>query len=201
MIAAILFAGLSTLVVQPSLPETPGAPGFSGTWERDPDRSDDAQEKMRAAFERMQEEMERRGRGGFPPGGPPPGGPPPGGRPPGGRPPSGPESRGGGPGQVPEELYVEHEDGELRLDDGDRLQIFYLDGKKHRRAMPNGAKLETVAAIAGRIVNIEEKLERGKIERKIELSEDRRSMVITLNIKIGNMKEPVLIRTVYGRVE
>ena len=60
---------------------------------------------------------------------------------------------------MPEELYVEHEDGELRLD-GDRLQIFYLDGKKHRRAMPNGAKLETVATIAGRIVNIEEKLER-----------------------------------------
>jgi len=102
---------------------------------------------------------------------------------------------------VPEELYVEHEDGELRLDDGERLQIFYLDGEKHRRAMPNGAKLETVATIAGRVVNIEEKLERGKIERKIELSEDGESMVITLNIKIGNMKDPVLIRTVYERVE
>jgi hypothetical protein len=193
MITAILLAGLSTLAFQETSPETQNAPGFSGTWERDPDRSDDAQEKMRAAFERMQEEMERRGRGGMPPGGPPPGGPPPGGRPQGGR--------GGGPGQVPEELYVEHEDGELRLDDGDRLQIFYLDGKKHRRAMPNGAKLETVATIAGRVVNIEEKLDRGRIERKIELTEDGESMVITLSIKIGNMKDPVLIRTVYERVE
>jgi hypothetical protein len=191
MITAILLAGVSTLGAQPSSPETPDAPGFSGTWERDPDRSDDAQEKMKAAFERMQAEMERRGRGGFPPGGPPPGG----------RPPGGQEGRGGGPGQVPEELYVEHEDGELRLDDGDRLQIFYLDGQKHRRAMPNGAKLETVATIAGRVVTIEEKLDRGKIERKIELAKDAESMVITLNIKIGNMKEPVLIRTVYERVE
>ena len=191
MITAVLLAGLSTFAVQTPSPETPGAPGFSGTWERDPDQSDDAQEKMKAAFERIQQEMERRGRGGPPPGGPPPGG----------RPPGGPEGRGGGPGQVPEELYVEHEDGELRLDDGDRLQIFYLDGEKHRRAMPNGAKLETVATIAGRVVNIEEKLERGKIERKIELSEDGESMVITLNIKIGNMKDPVLIRTVYERVE
>ncbi len=191
MITAVLLAGLSTFAVQTKSPETPGAPGFSGTWERDPDQSDDAQEKMKAAFERMQQEMERRGRGGPPPSGPPPGG----------RPPGGPEGRGGGPGQVPEELYVEHEDGELRLDDGERLQIFYLDGEKHRRAMPNGAKLETVATIAGRVVNIEEKLERGKIERKIELSEDGESMVITLNIKIGNMKDPVLIRTVYERVE
>lgn len=191
MITAILLAGLATHAFQETSPEPRSTPGFSGTWERDPDQSDDAQEKMRAAFERMQEEMERRGRGGFPPGGPPAGG----------RPPGGPEGRGGGPGQVPEELYVEHEDGELRLDDGDRLQIFYLDGQKHRRAMPNGAKLETVATITGRVVNIEEKLDRGKIERTIELSEDGESMVITLNIKIGNMKEPVLIRTVYERVE
>jgi len=191
MIGALLLVGLSALPRQSSSPEKPGAPGFSGTWERDPDRSDDAQEKMRAAFERMQEEMERRGRGGPPPGGS--GAPPPGG---GGR-----EGRGGGPGQVPEELEVEHEAGELRLDDGERLQIFYLDGQKHRRAMPNGAKLETVATLQGTVVLIEEKLDRGKIERKLELSEDGESMVITLNIKIGNMKEPVLIRTVYERVE
>ena len=143
MIGALLLVGLSALPRQSSSPEKPGAPGFSGTWERDPDRSDDAQEKMRAAFERMQEEMERRGRGGFPP----PGGPPPGGS-------SRPEGRGGGPGQVPEELEVEHEDGELRLDDGERLQIFYLDGQKHRRAMPNGAKLETVATLQGQVVLI-----------------------------------------------
>jgi hypothetical protein len=51
------------------------------------------------------------------------------------------------------------------------------------------------------VVLIEEKLERGKIERKLELSEDGKALVMTLNIKLGNMKEPVLIRTVYERVE
>ena len=150
MIAAVLLAGLSALPGQSAEPEEPGTPGFSGTWERDPDQSDDAQAKMQAAFERMQEEMERRGRGAPPvPGGPAPGD-------------SGArrEGREGGPGQVPEEIYVEHEDGELRLDDGERLQIFYLDGQKHRRAMPNGAKLETVATLTGRVVFIEEKLDR-----------------------------------------
>jgi hypothetical protein len=189
---AVLLVGLTALAQQPTpSPEMPASTGFSGNWERDPARSDDAQEKMRAAFVRMQEEMERRGRGGPPPGGS--GAPPPGG---GGR-----EGRGGGPGQVPEELEVEHDGGELKLDDGERLQIFYLDGQKHRRAMPNGAKLETVATLQGQVVLIEEKLDRGKIERKLELSEDGESMVITLNIEIGNMKEPVLIRTVYERVE
>jgi hypothetical protein len=192
-IGALLLAGLSGLPQQPSTAETAAPPGFSGSWERDPDRSDDAQEKMRAAFQRMQDEMERRGGGGFPgPGGPPPGGPPPGGR------------RGGGAagaGRVPEELEVEHDKGELRLDDGERLQIFYLDGQKHRREMPNGAKLETVATLQGRTVLIQEKLDKGKIERKLELSEDGKSMVMTLNIKIGNMKEPVLIRTVYERLQ
>jgi hypothetical protein len=195
MIAAILFIGLSAHPARSSSQPPPEASGFSGTWERDPRRSDDAQAKMRAAFEKMQEEMERRGRGGFPGGGgPPPGGPPPGD--PGRR-----EGRGAAPGQVPEELYVEHEKGELRLDDGERLQIFYLDGQKHRRQMPNGAKLETVATLQGRTVLVQEKLERGKIERKLELSDDGKSMVMTLNIKIGNMKEPVQIRTVYERVE
>lgn len=189
MIAATLLIGLTALPQATSSEERPDAPGFSGTWERDPRQSDDAQAKMRAAFEKMQEEMERRS------GGPPPGGPPPGGGGPGRR-----EGRGA-PGQVPEELFVEHEKGELRLDDGERLSIFYLDGQKHRRAMPSGAKLETVATLQVRTVVIEEKLERGKIERKLELSEDGRSMVMTLNIKLGNMKEPVLIRTVYDRVE
>ncbi len=31
-------------------------------------------------------------------------------------------------------------------------RIFYLDGQKHRREMPNGAKLETVATLTGRVV-------------------------------------------------
>jgi hypothetical protein len=162
------------------------SPGFGGRWERNPGKSDDGEAKMRAAFQRMQEEMEKRGRGGLPgPGGPAPGGP-----------------RGGpAPGQTPDELFIEHEKGELRVDDGERLAIFYLDGQKHRRQMANGTKLETVAGVLGRVVSIEEKLDRGRIQRKLELAEDGDSLVITLDIEIGNMKEPVRIRTVYERVE
>jgi hypothetical protein len=190
MTAALLFAALSALLGPP--PETARQEptgGFSGLWERNPEKSDDAQAKMRAAFEKMQAEMERR-RGAFPGGGVPPGGGTSGGR-----------SERRGPGQVPEELEIEHEEGELRVDDGERLQIFYLDGQKHQREMGNGAKLETVATILGRVITIEEKLRRGRIDRKLELSEDGESIVMSLTIKLGDMKDPVLIRTVYERVE
>jgi hypothetical protein len=188
-VLAATLSGLGSLLgpAAQSVPEAAGA-GFSGLWERDPDRSDDAQAKMREAFEKMQAEMERR-RGAFPGGGPPEGGAP------GGR------AQRRGPGEVPEELTIEHEEGELRVDDGERLQIFYLDGQKHRRDMGNGAKLETVATILGRVITIEEKLQRGRIDRKLELAEDGESLVLMLNIKLGNMKDPVLIKTVYERVE
>jgi hypothetical protein len=193
MIAAPLLAALSGLgsLFGPALQSAPEAAGsgFSGLWERDPDRSDDAQAMMRAAVEKLQQEMERR-RGGFPGGGGPPESGAPGGR-----------SQRRGPGEVPEELQIEHEEGELRVDDGERLQIFYLDGQKHRRDMGNGAKLETVATILGRVITIEEKLQRGRIDRKLELAEDGESLVMMLNIKLGNMKDPVLIKTVYERVE
>jgi hypothetical protein len=177
MLAALLIAAL----LAPA--------GFSGTWERDPERSEDAEAKMREAFARMQAEIERRG-GGIP------GGPPPGGGPAGG---SG--ERRARPGQVPEELYIEHGQGELRVDDGERLQIFYLDGQKHRRQLPSGEKLETVATLQGNVVLIDEKMKRGKIQRRLELLDEGETMVWTLVVDLDRMKEPVQIRTVYARVE
>jgi hypothetical protein len=168
----------------------PSVGGFAGTWERDPDRSDDGEAKMREAFARMQAEMERRG-GGIP-GGPPPGG---------GGPAGGAGERRARPGQVPDELYIEHDQGELRVDDGERLQIFYLDGQKHRRQLPNGEKLETVATLQRNVVLIDEKMKRGKIQRKLELLDDGKTIVWTLVVDLDRMKEPVQIRTVYERVE
>jgi hypothetical protein len=144
---------------------------------------------MREAFARIQAEMERRG-GGIP------SGPPPGGGPAGG---SG--ERRARPGQVPDELEIEHDRGELRVDDGERLQIFYLDGQKHRRQLPNGDKLETVATLQGGVVLIDEKMKRGKIQRKLELLDEGKTMVWTLLVDLDRMKEPVQIRTVYERVE
>ena len=168
---------------------------FAGLWERDVERSDDPEEKMQAAMEQMREQMGRGGGGG----GRPPGG--------GGRPGGGGGRRGGGRegggrpdlGNIPDELRVEMDGEEFRVDDGERLRIYYLDGEKHKREMANGMKLETVSELKGHAVVIEEKMERGKIDRKFELSPEGGTMIMTLTVKFGPMKDPVLIKTVYAR--
>ena len=167
--------------------------GFSGVWERNVEQSDDPQEKMQEAMERMREGMSRRGGGGG--GGRSRGGGMGGGR--GGR----GEGGSGRPdlGNVPDELTLELADDELRVDDGERLRIYYLDGEKHKREMANGMKIETVAELKGNAVVIKEKMERGQLDRKFELSPDGGTMVATLTVKFGRMKDPVVIRTVYER--
>ena len=195
MIHVLLFIGLVGLPAQPAQDI-----GFSGVWERDIERSDDPQEKMQAAMEQMREQTGQRGGGGGRPGGgggrPGGGG---GGRPGGG---GGRGERGGGGGRpdvgnIPDELTVELTGEEFQVDDGERLRIYYLDGKKHKRETQNGMKLETIAELKGSAILIEEKMERGKIDRKFELSPDGATMIMTLTVKFGRMKDPVVIRTVY----
>jgi hypothetical protein len=200
----LLLFPLALAMVAPGLspsrsPAQEARPSLAGSWERDPQQSDDASEKMRAALDQMREQMEKR-RGGPPGGGY--GGPPPDG--PGGE----PESRGGGrrPRRagitaVPDELRVELAPGELRVDDGERVQIYYLDGNKHLRELPNGTKLETIATLEGDVVRIAEKLDRGKVDREIGLGPGGKTMISTLTVKMKGMKQPVVIRTVYARVD
>ena len=196
MIHVLLFIGLVGLPAQPAQDI-----GFSGVWERDIERSDDPQEKMQAAMEQMREQTGQRGGGGGRPGG---GGGRPGGGGGGGRPGGGGGrgERGGGGGRpdvgnIPDELTVELTGEEFQVDDGERLRIYYLDGKKHKRETQNGMKLETIAELKGSAILIEEKMERGKIDRKFELSPDGAKMIMTLTVKFGRMKDPVVIRTVY----
>ncbi|HSF14150.1 MAG TPA: hypothetical protein VLK65_01205 [Vicinamibacteria bacterium] len=168
--------------------------GFSGVWERDPERSDDADEKMRLAFERMRTERERGGRPGeLPPGGVAPGET-------GRR--DGPEGRRGGPMEVDsgDELVVEFDGAELRVDRGQRLQIYYLDGQKHKREMPNGTELETTAELRGNSVWIREKMSRGEMLWTYELAPDGQTLVVTSTFELKGLKEPVVIRSVYERL-
>ena len=203
MIRVLLFVGLVGLPAQ-DVQEI----GFSGVWERDVERSDDPQEQMQAAMEQMREQMGRGGGGGGGGGrrgggGGGPGGGGGGGRPGGDGGGGGRGERGGGGrpdiGNVPDELTLELTDGELQVDDGERLRIYYLDGEKHKRETPNGMKLETIAELKGSAIVIEEKMERGRIDRKFELSPDGATMIMTLTVKFGRMKDPVVIRTVYEK--
>ena len=173
--------------------------GFTGNWEMNVEQSDDAQAKMQEAMEQMGQGV----RGGHGGGGRPPGGSGGGGRPSGMGGGRGGRGEGGSSrpdlGNVSHELTLELVDNELRVDDGERLRIYYLDGEKHKRATANGMKLETVAELKGNAVFIEEKMERGKLERKFELSPEGGTMVATLTVKFGRMKDPVVIKTVYEK--
>jgi len=168
--------------------------GFTGAWERNVEQSDDPEEKMKDAMEQMGGRGGGGGRRGGMGGGGRRGGMGGGG--------SGRGEGGSGRpdlGNVPDELTVELLDDELQVDDGERLRIYYLDGEKHKREMTNGMKLETVAELKGNAVVIKEKMERGQLDRKFELSPDGGTMVVTLTVKFGRMKDPVVIRTVYER--
>jgi hypothetical protein len=175
--------------------------GLNGTWERDPDRSDDPRQKMQEAMEQMRGRRGGGRDGGMPPGGGMPGGGMPGGRP--GRPPGGKggPGRGGGPmgaiGTVADTLAIEQDAGELHVDDGTRVRIYYLDGKKHKRELDNGTSLETTASLAGNAVSIEEKMERGEISHKYELSPDGQTLIVTRTLDFG--KDPIVIKSVYDR--
>ena len=171
-------------------------PTLAGSWERDPERSDDAEEKMEAAMQQMREQRGGRG-GGMQPGG---GG---GGMPPGGGGGGQRGERGRQPqmGRIPESLDAELEGNEFRVDTGEQVEIFYLDGEKHKRQLPNGAELETVAEMSGSAIHIEEKMERCKMQRKYDLSPEGQTMIMTLTMKMGGMKNPVVIRTVHVRID
>jgi hypothetical protein len=43
--------------------------------------------------------------------------------------------------------------------------------------------------------------ERGEMQRKYDLSPDGQTMIMTLTMKMGGMKDSVVIRTVYERID
>jgi len=102
-----------------------------------------------------------------------------------------------------ERLQIELTEAELRVEGGSEgLRIFYLDGKQHIRETPNGVKLETRAARSGDRIVIEQKMEQGpEITESYELSPDGRVLVLRLQMEGRPFNVPVVIRTVYDRVD
>jgi hypothetical protein len=199
-ILALNFA-LSFVVAQ----EQPAS--FNGIWERNDEESDDPQEKMKEAMDAMRSRMGGRGDRGGPPGGsmgdPRGMGGPPGG--PGSRPPGGRRGMPGGPGpftQMAPQIETVFKDNEFHVipSDEGKVQIFYLDGKKHKRETANGMKLETTAEKKGQSIIIEQKMERGEIHTTYELAPDGTRMIVTAQFEGGMAKEPIIIRTVYDLI-
>ena len=182
-------------------------PSFTGSWQRDDERSDNPREKMQEAMSSMRDSMGG-GRGGGMPGGGMPGGGA--GMPPGGMPGGGGKGGGKRRGQggmnfaaileAAASIDIEASDGEFRVDDGDSVQIYYLDGEKHKRELDNGTQLETTAVRRGDSIVIEEKMERGDIKRTFEMAPDGKTLIVTTTFEGSRMKDPVVVRSVYDLV-
>jgi hypothetical protein len=180
------------LLVQPARPSA--QQDFAGTWEVNPDESDDPQEKLRAVLANMQKDRGGRGRGG----------PPPEAEDPNER-----QAQLKGMHQglkdlsaAADLLKIELLGNEFQVtsDDGGRVRIFYLDGKKHVRETPDGTKLETLAQWDGKRIVVEQKAKGksgGEILETYELGSDPSVLVVTFRLKIKQLKEPIVIRSVY----
>jgi hypothetical protein len=105
--------------------------------------------------------------------------------------------------QFAEELDIEEESGELRIDDGiGRIRIFYIDGKKHKRQTPGGANLETICTRRGNRIIVEQKLDKdGRIAEVYDISADGNRMTLTVHFESKRFKEPLVVRNIYDRQE
>ena len=171
---------------------------LAGLWELDPEESDDPAEVMRRA---AAEDEDRRGGRGFGP---------PAGRGGMGRGGMGRGGMRGGPGgggvpllSLPDLLEIEADAGELRLVLDERVQILYLDGEEHAREDGRGGRITSVAEFRGGIARVREERELpfGKLElfRTLQATDD--VLVVRTELKMPRRGDPLLLRSVYRRLD
>lgn len=100
-----------------------------------------------------------------------------------------------------EEIILEEEGNELVVDDGyGKVRIFYVDGLKHKRQTPFGAKLETVCTRQGSRIVIDQKLDKwGRISETYIPSSDGDTLIHTVRFESKRFKEPLVIQNSYYR--
>ncbi len=105
--------------------------------------------------------------------------------------------------QFAEELDIVEESSELRIDDGiGRVRIFYVDGKEHKRQTPDGTKLETICSRDRDRVVVEQKLDKvGTITEVYLPSSDGNTMSLMVRFESKRFKQPLIVRNVYERQE
>lgn len=161
-------------------------PGYTGLWYRDDAKSDDPEPKLEAAMQGFIEKMSR-GRSSL----------------------DDVEPRFvkrlrnvlDGFVQYADELYLERNPRDLVVDDGgERVRIYYLDGKEHERQMHDGTRLETVTTVTGGRIQVEMETDDGaKISEAYSLSVDGDELTLTVRLEDDQLREPLVIRSVYTR--
>ena len=197
-VLASVLAGAScfAVVAAPPAASAQSPADLAGLWELDPEASDDPAEVMQRAAADAEERRGARGGRGF--------------GPPGGR---GGMGRGGGRGapggggapllSLPDLLEIEADAAELRLVLDERVQILYLDGEEHAREDGRGGRITSVAEFRGGIARVREERELpfGKLElfRTLQATDD--VLVVRTELKMPRRGDPLLLRSVYRRLD
>ena len=174
---------------------------LAGLWELDPEASDDPAEVMQRAAAEDEDRRGARGGRGFGP---------PGSRGGMGRDGMGRGGRRGGPGgggvpllSLPDLLEIEADAAELRLVLDERVQILYLDGEEHAREDGRGGRIASVAEFRGGIARVREERELsfGKLElfRTFQATDD--VLVVRTELRMPRRGDPLLLRSVYRRLD
>ena len=83
-------------------------------------------------------------------------------------------------------------------DDADNVRIYYIDGKKHTRETPWGAKLETVTKWEGAELHM--KTDGGDLGEVTEVyGFDGGELRFTVRIKLKNVKDEIVVNSYYKR--
>lgn len=184
-----LAAGIGLLTSASTGTAAQAGTDLSGRWMRDPDSSDDAEARIEEAAKGFVDKATKGGRGIL-------------------------------SEEIPEiqksleniislyvhhaeEMTIEEQSGELRIDDGyGRIRIFYIDGEKHKRQTPFGADLETICTRQDRQILVDQKLDKwGRITETFVLSSDGEALIHTVRFESKRFKEPLVIRSSYYRMQ
>jgi hypothetical protein len=101
-------------------------------------------------------------------------------------------------------LEIRQSDKDFRIyDDADNARIYYIDGKKHARETPWGAKLQTVTSWEdGKLHMRTEGKDIGDVDKVDETYDiEGGQLVFLVRIKLKVLKDDVVVRSYYNRVQ
>jgi hypothetical protein len=209
---------LLTVVV---MAQAGGKTQLIGSWNFNPDQSDDAQQKVQQA---QQSSQRGTGGGAYPQGGGYPGGggyPTGGGNPGTGGYPSGGMGRGGlggsGMGRSgvespdarvssqewaklaanPKYINITQHDDQIVITDSDHTRILYPDGKKHKGTDESGDKTSTKTEWQGDELIAETKIGSGKLTDTYQVSSDGKQLIVVSRYENSSLSGQLSIRRAY----
>jgi hypothetical protein len=221
---AMLFA-VCCLLVPVGVAHAADKPQLTGSWNFNPQESDNAQQKIQQA-QQTQQTVQRGGppQGGYPGGGYPGGSYPGGG---GGLPGNGVPVGGGYPGggnypvpsggsrgglgngseissqewaqlaANPKFLNITQHDDQIVITDSDHTRILYPDGKKHQTKDESGQKISTKTEWQGGELISETRTWSGKLTEKFRLSPDGKQLTVASRFESASLSAPLIIQRVY----